>query len=110
MIRINYYLQTALLIIAACLLVVPIMVLYFQFLVGCIQMIISTILLVKKQTRTRLVKIHWLTSVVVLVAFGLLTKYNLLNESIYWVMLISIPWALAILFWYASRQLYKSQG
>jgi len=110
MIRFNYYLQTALLIIAVCLLVVPIMVLYFQFLVGVIQMIVSTILLVKKQTRTRLIKIHWFSSVMVLAFFGILTKYNMLGEGVYWVMLIGIPWALAVLFWYASRQLYKSVG
>ncbi len=110
MIRFNYYLQTTLLVIALCLVVMPYMLLYFQFLVGVIQMVMSTILLIRRTSRTELIRIHWFSSVTVLILLAGLAKLDMLNDNLYWTILIGIPWALAIFFWFASRQLYKNQS
>jgi hypothetical protein len=89
--------------------VMPFMLLYFQFLVGIIQMIMSTILFIRQSSRTQLIRIHWFSSVTVLILLAGLAKLDVLSDNLYWIILIGIPWMLAIMFWYASRLLYKAK-
>lgn len=107
MLKFNFYLQTILLIIALALLALPVWLLYYQFLIGAVQMILSTVFLLTPKWRNRLVVIHWCASVVVLSSFFFL-KGVVDGTVFFWVFLVAIPWSLAVFFWYVSYRMYKS--
>jgi len=118
-IRINYYLQTLIIGLAAFIVVAwrmtgkdyILFLLYLQMLAGPVQLLAALLMLMNRQTRTRELKTYWVLAVIYGILALLLIETEAFKDDriIIGVFLLVIPWLLAGLFWYVSYRGFKKQ-
>ncbi len=85
-----------------------IMLAFTQVVVGIVQFIGSSILMIQFKAGNRRVNVHWFGSLLLIGAIVLATAFKV-NDVLIRVLIFGAPWVLALYFWYLCR-LYRDEA